>query len=250
MITKSNANRHTLILLAWTVACVLLRAHAANSFFLVDQRHDLSNAYEGYHNIRAYPPVQEFVPSVGALDAVDIWTLDLGYPSTNGAGATLQASILSDAVNGTVLAESEPVVLPDNWDGPSRFVLREQLLLEPGRSYAIALRVLDGDTWGIRNYGELFPSYPFGRYFIGGIAVDSFDIWFRTIVNFVPPFLAIDSHRTIRWQGIPSLPYTVWRSADLSHWSIAGTARASSRDFSFSEEHPDSGALFYRVSYP
>jgi hypothetical protein len=149
-----------------------------------------------------------------------------------------------------VLAESEPVVLPDNWDGPSRFVLKDQLLLEPGRSYAIGLRILDGDAWGIRSYGQLFPSYPFGRYFIGGIAVDSFDIWFRTIVNFVPPSLAIDSRQTIRWQGIPSLPYTVWRSADLSHWSIAGTARASSRDFSFSEEHLDLGPLFYRVSYP
>lgn len=124
---------------------MLLTAQAADSFFLVDQRHDLPNAYEAYHNIRTYPPVQEFVPTLGALDAVDIWTLDLGYPNTNGIGATLQATILTEATNGTVIAESLPVVLPDYWDGPSRFVFKEQLLLKPGRTYAIALKVLEGD---------------------------------------------------------------------------------------------------------
>jgi len=247
-ICKPDYRKH--ILLVWSVSCLLLPGHAADSFFLVDQRHDLPDAYEAYHNIRSYPPVQEFVPTLGALDAVDVWTLDLGYPNTNGAGATLQVIILTNAVDGIAVAESEPVVLPDNWDGPSRFVLRDQVLLEPGRTYALAVKVLEGDVWGIRSYGQLFPSYPLGRYFIGGTPVDSLDIWFRSIVNFAAPALTIDSLATLRWQGIPSLPYTIWKSPDMLNWSIAGTARASSRDFSFSEKLPGSGPLFYRVSYP
>lgn len=187
---------------------------------------------------------------VSACQVMNVPRPPAGYPNTNGIGATLQATILTEATNGTVIAESVPVVLPDYWDGPSRFVFKEQVLLKTGRTYAIALKVLEGDFWGIRSYGELFPPYPPGRYFINGVAVDSFDIWFRTVVRFTPPSLTLDPSATLRWQGIPSLPYTVWSSPDFANWSNIGIAQSSSRDFSFTNQPPDSRAVFYRISYP
>ncbi|HMP84659.1 MAG TPA: hypothetical protein PKA41_18345 [Verrucomicrobiota bacterium] len=223
----------------------------AQQDYFIDQRHDLEE-FEATHSIQGLSPVvQEFTPSIGALDVVEIWTQDGSNPVTNGVGATLQVWIRDDTTNGTILAESQPLALPDGWDGPARFVFTNLVWLEGAKRYAMELKVLSGNNWLVRSHGSLFPPpYPAGRYFLGSSVSTQTDMWFRTGVRVPSPHAHLEYPHRLRWQGIPSMSYRVWRSTNLLDWTEAGTVFLNSTNFLFTNLVTAGSATFYRVSQP
>jgi hypothetical protein len=219
--------------------------------YAVDQAHDLPEAFEGSHSLIAYPTItQEFTPTHSALNVVEIYTRDWGMPAGNGLGATLAATIRADTTNGAVLAVSGPVVLPDGWEGVSRFEFAELVPLTPGNRYALEVRLLAGDNWGVDSYGLLWPSYAGGRYFVGPHQVNGTDMWFRTGVRPPPVRLVSEGAQIIRWEGIPPLYYSVWKSTTLTNWAWVGWAQPASGSYAFTNQAPGSGAVFFQVSFP
>jgi hypothetical protein len=192
----------------------------------VDQQHDWPNETEAYHSIQALAPVvQEFTPALSALDVVEIWTQDLGFSAGNGVGATLEVWLRQDTTNGPVLAISAPLVLPDGWNALSRFNFTNLVWLTPQTRYALELRVLAGDNWGVNSHGNLFPpAYSRGRYFLAGRPVEDIDMWFRTGLRIPAPVVAL-AKGELRWQGVSPLAYRVWGSVDLKDWAKSAHSR-------------------------
>ena len=229
--------------------CLLWVAGSALGTELIDQRHDMPDAYEGSHSIQLVGPIrQEFTPAVGALDFVDVWTEDMGFVTPGSLGATLQLLLLDNATNGQALAGSAQIALPNNWEGVARFSFTNTVWLVPGNVYALEVRVVEGDNWGLISYGDLFPErYAGGRYFLNGRAVASADMWFRTGLRIVGPQLALEHGVGLRWGGVPALSYGVWGSADLENWTELGRLTATTTNCLFTNIVSGQERLFYRV---
>ena len=242
---------HLLVAFEFAALC----GSTATAFSLdyrIDQGHDWPNEIEAYHSIQALSPVvQEFTPALGALDVVEIWTQDLGTVQSNGTGATLEVWIRDNATNGTVLGVSAPLVLPDGWNGPSRFNFTNPVWLTPEVRYAIELRVIAGDNWGVNSHGSLFPPvYPRGRYFLAGKPTDATDMWFRTGLQVAAPLVVLEPGNGLRWQGVPPLTYRVWGSVNLQDWGEVGQVTATSTNCAFSNIVFTEPHLFFKVSQP
>ena len=218
---------------------------------IIDQRHDMPDAYEGHHSIQLVGPiVQEFLPAIGALDFVDVWTQDIGFVVPGSPGAIVQVLVLDNATNGQPLAQTAPLALPNNWEGVSRFSFTNTVWLTPGNVYALQVRVLEGDNWGVISYGDLFPErYPGGRYFLNGRAMANADMWFRTGLRLSPPHLALEHGSRLRWHGVPPLTYRIWGSFDLLDWSALGSLSATTTNYVFTNVI-SANHLFYRVTFP
>lgn len=219
--------------------------------YRVDQQHDWPNQFEAYHSIQGLAPVvQEFTPAIGALDVVEIWTQDLGNQQNNGVGATLQAVLHEAAASGSVLAVSAPLMLPDGWNAPSRFDFTNVVWLTPEARYALELRVLAGDNWGVNSHGLLFPpAYSRGRYFLAGQPTDALDMWFRTGLRMPSPQLVMEQGG-LRWQGVPPLNYRVWGSINLRDWGEIGQLTSTTTNYWFTNLASGEPKLFFRVSQP
>jgi hypothetical protein len=217
----------------------------------IDQRHDLPE-FEATHSIQALSPVvQEFTPSIGGLDVIEIWTEDGSFPVTNGVGATLQVWLRDDTTNGTVIAASQPRQLRDGWNFLTSFHFTNIVWLEPAKRYAIEVKVLSGDNWLIHSHGDLFaPPYPGGRYFLGGTVTERSDMWFRTGVRVPRPRIVLEHQQGLRWLGIPSLSYRVWSSPNLLDWTESGRVFLNTTNFFFTNIVHDAPARFYRVTQP
>lgn len=219
--------------------------------YVIDQAHDLPDVIEGIHSLRGYPSItQEFTPTFGALDIIEVYTRDWGNPRTNGLGATLQVSLRENSTNGALVAISAPLALPDDWLGPSQFLFPQLAWLTPGKRYAIELRLLQGDNWGVDSYGTFGPPYDGGRYFVGTNLIASADMWFRTGVRVPGARLVLERERVLRWEGIPPLLYSVWTSSNLTNWTHAGFAQSATPNYSFTNSTGDAAMLFYKVSFP
>lgn len=219
--------------------------------YVVDQAHDLLDTVEDIHSLIAYPTItQEFTPTYRALNVVEIYTRDWSSPTMNGTGGTLQVTVREDTTNGTVLAVSEPLELPDGWEGPSRFHFADLVWLTPGNRYAIEVRLLAGNNWGVDSHGEFAPPYAGGRYFVGPHLVTGADMWFRTGVRPPATKLKLESERVLAWPGIPPLPYRVWMSTTLTNWQFAGIIQSTADTYRFTNEASTAGQIFYKVSFP
>ena len=219
--------------------------------YVLDQAHDDLHAREGIHSLVGYPTVtQEFTPTFGALNVVEIFTQDWSFPVTNGIGATLQVTIRNDTTNGAVLGVSAPLNLPDGWEGPSRFRFPELVWLTAGKRHAIEVRLIAGNNWGVESYGAFAPPYPGGRYFVGPHLVTDADMWFRLGVSPPAVKLGLGDARVIAWQGIPPLSYSVWWSTSLTNWSFAGAIQSAVNDYRFTNRVEGAAQQFFKVSFP
>lgn len=224
---------------------------ATTVIYTVDQAHDWPGVIEATHSLVAYPSVtQEFTPTLGALDVVEVYTRDWSFPVTNGVGGTLQANIREDSTNGAILAVSAPLELPDGWEGPSRFLFPNLVWLTPGKRFAIEVRLLAGNNWGVDSYGTFAPPYDGGRYFVGPHQLSGKDMWFRTGVRAPNVRLVLDRERVVRWSGIPPLTYRLWSSTNLADWIPAGFVQSDTPDYAFTNGAGAAPSMFYKVSFP
>jgi hypothetical protein len=238
----------SLLVLVGMAAC---QSEIRGADYRVDQQHDWPNEADAIHSIQGRGPiVQEFTPSIGALDVVEIWTQDFGLPQGNGVGATLEVLLREDTINGPVLATSAPLTLPDGWDGPSRFHFTNVVWLTPEARYALELRAITGDNWGVNSHGDLFPpTYSRGRYFVAGRPTDALDMWFRTGVRMPTPELVMEKEG-LRWQGVPPLNYRIWTSINLQEWGEIGQLASTTTNYLFTNFARGKPKLFIRVSQP
>ena len=237
------------VLLLFALTVILPAAQPLDYF--VDQRHDLPE-FEATHSIQALSPVvQEFTPSIGGLDVIEIWTEDGSFPVTNGGGATLQLWLRDDTTNNALLAASRPLALPDGWNGPARLLFTNIVWLEGAKRYAMELKVLSRDNWLVRSHGDLFPPpYPAGRYFLRGAATERSDMWFRTGVRVPRPDIHLEYPHRLRWLGIPSMSYRVWSSTNLVEWIESGRVLLHTTNFVFTNLVTDTPRSYYRVTQP
>lgn len=219
--------------------------------YRVDQQHDWPNQVEQIISIQVYAPiVQEFTPAIGALDVVEIWTEDFGSSGGNGLGAKLELLLREDTTNGPVLATSAPLTLPDGWNAPSRFSFTNVVWLTPESRYALELRVISGDNWGVHSHGQLAPpTYSRGRYFVAGQATETQDMWFRTGIRMPSPQLVMEEGG-LRWQGVPPLNYRIWGSVNLREWGEIGQLTSQTTNYWFTNMALAEPKLFFKVSQP
>lgn len=236
-----------LLLIALTASFLAAQPHD----YFIDQRHDLPE-FEATHSIQGLSPVvQEFTPSIGALDVIEIWTEDASFPVTNGLGATLQVWLRDDTIHGSILAASEPRALPDGWNGVTQLVFTNIVWLEAAKRYAMELKVLSGNNWMVRSHGDLFPPpYPAGRYFLAGVPTERADMWFRTGLRVPRPHLTLEYPHGVRWLGIPSMSYRVWSSTNLLEWIESGRLFQNTTNFFFTNILTGAPHTFYRVTQP
>ena len=128
---------------------------------------------------------QEFVPSLSALDAVELALSDQ-HPG-NGVGMFLFVRIRAGNVTGLILGQSANVSIPDQPTTAEvvvHFDLESTIPLTPGAIHVIELVSTSGETLGIAGTGFRVDAYPAGRSILGGaIYTDPtkspFDLWFR-----------------------------------------------------------------------
>lgn len=238
----------TLFVIVGSIAC---QSVTQGADYRVDQQHDWPNQVDAIHSIQGLAPiVQEFTPAIGALDTVEIWTEDFAYPQGNGVGATLQLMLREGTTDGPVLATSEPLMLPDGWNGPSRFHFTNVVWLTPEVRYALELQAIAGDNWGVHSHGDLIPpTYSRGRYFVAGRPTDALDMWFRTGVRMPSPQLVI-AREGLCWQGVLPLTYRVWGSINLREWGEIGQLMSTTTNYLLTNLARSEPRLFFRVSQP
>jgi hypothetical protein len=136
---------------------------------------DQANIYPeggGWNIIELGPVGQEFVPTMNALDVVELWTEDANLPS----GVDLQVHIHSSTITGPIMGTSSTTTLPDDFKGVTRFDFPETVILAPGELYVLEVIVVSGDGWLV---GWNSDSYPNGSAIDLGVPNGQADLWFR-----------------------------------------------------------------------
>src|SRR5436190_18779542 len=110
---KPTSRRATLCLLM-TVA-----ANGQGSFLYDQQSSTTEGNYVGIFSIQFHMPVQSFTPSLSAVDFVRLALNDNN--SFSGTGATVYVNLRSDALDGPILASTEPVCMPNGFTGFTNF---------------------------------------------------------------------------------------------------------------------------------
>lgn len=157
------------------IAAASADAHA----YTVDQSYTPAN-HTGLHSIQFMGRIgQEFVPTLPALDVVELITSD--FNQSNGLGATLEVQIWSaTAGNPFVNLEgtSNQVSLPDMAFGEvlTHFDFPASVALTPGNLYVLEVVALPGsDNWAVATDN---PGYAAGRGILLGAAELLLDVWF------------------------------------------------------------------------
>ena len=141
------------------------------AWYRVDQA---SESTSGGVNVILYFPVgQEFVPSLSALDVVQLWLMG-GY-SYSGPGEFI-VNVRSETINGAIVGTSRVTTLPERYVGVASFEF-ERVALTAGQTYVIELVQLSGQNWLVGN-GH-FTAYTLGRMIQQGRPMDTNDLWFR-----------------------------------------------------------------------
>ena len=142
--------------------------------YLVDQVNfwDLTGGYGAINTAYATPIGQEFIPATHALDVVE-----LRFSSEDTRGR-VQVRIRDGSMSGPVLAESEPVDVPQSRDVyPVALFHFDHLMLTPQHVYALEIVNISGPNvmvmWGGDRYSR-------GRVTLFGNVNERGDLWFRT----------------------------------------------------------------------
>jgi hypothetical protein len=121
------------------------------------------------------PIGQSFTPS---LSAVGFVRLNLSDAITrNGVGAAVYVNLRTDSITGPVLGSTDPVSMPDNFDGLADFLFSAPVPVTAGATYYLQPVVLAGDTWRVGVF--LGDRYPSGTEYYQGAVLQNFDFWFR-----------------------------------------------------------------------
>ena len=147
------------------------------TFFQVDQMYNPSGSPGSWHNILSYTPVgQEFVPSLNALDIVQL-RVGSAY-SPNHPTAEFIVNIRSGTITGPIAGTSDTLALAVPFDDIATFVF-DRIWLTAGETYVIELKQLSGWNWLI-GHDSVSPFYYSGRLILDGNPWNNNDAWFRT----------------------------------------------------------------------
>lgn len=162
----------------------------------IDQQY-LPITGQGYNTgVSSNLPIgQEFTPTIGALDFVDLFIGDAG--SDAGPGASFEVNIRAGSIGGTILGTSNVAFVADGTNTGvglyedfvvTRFTFDATVILTPGLVAVIEVVQLPPITPPNNNFlvygGPLTNStYAGGRAIIDGAAASAFDFAFRQGVN-------------------------------------------------------------------
>jgi hypothetical protein len=137
------------------------------TIYYVDQENDYQGG--GAQNLSYYAPMgQEFVPSLSALDIVEVWL--------NGYAGKFVVRIRPETIIGAVLAVSDTLVVPGGFKGVAAFEF-ERVSVIPQQLYVMEIVQVSGGEWLIGNTGR--STYPLGRQILSGQPRENNDLWFR-----------------------------------------------------------------------
>jgi hypothetical protein len=207
---RADRGRRTRSLRVHLAAClaVTLAASGTAAADLIDQSY-LPTTGQGF-NLEAsenLPLGQEFQPTLGSLNFVDLWIGDAG---TNASiGANVQVNIRAGTITGAILGTSTAHV-PDNLNlgggtALTRFLFASPVTLTPGSTYVIDASQIapivitppaDNNINFLWYGGPLNAStYPNGRAIVSGTPQPNFDFGFQEGLTSAavpePSFLAL-----------------------------------------------------------
>ncbi len=117
---------------------------------------------------------QSFTPSLSTVGFVQLRQFDIN--PGNSLGATLLVNLRANAINGTILGASTPVVFNDGFVGSVNFFFASAISVVPNTTYFFETVVQSGDTWGATTLGD---DYPNGAFYGSGFPFSAADLWFR-----------------------------------------------------------------------
>jgi hypothetical protein len=156
------------------VAAVLFAAAAtvAAAADLVDQE-NVSGDFVADPGLNAFAPVgQEFVPSLQAVDFVEVFISNPYSSLTSAVGVELHV----DTIGGTLLGSTGATEVPRSHHGPIRCSFTETVQLDPGARYVFLIQELAGVEVTLMATPDLYPQ---GRFIFWGEPYTEFDAWFR-----------------------------------------------------------------------
>ncbi len=169
--------------------------------YIIDQSQTtaLFSGAGGFSSITYMGPIgQEFVPTLDALDFVELATADGDID--NGQGAQLQLLIHADTIQGEILGSSAIASVPDNFEDITRFEFSTPVQLVPGNRYVIEIVLVSGDNWTVYSNHVYPDAYPAGRIIYYGIPYENEnpgvpmpDFWFTEGVRrYLPQTVSVD----------------------------------------------------------
>ncbi|MGD0262600.1 MAG: hypothetical protein ABSD29_22780 [Verrucomicrobiota bacterium] len=157
------------------VCCLALGARCQG--LLIDQENEPSTTFLAYFNLSfpgATPIGQEFVPSLGSLDFVDLMTYGGG---DSGATGTFEVRIHEGSSTAPVMAASTPTERTDGSEALTHFVFPSPVPLTPGDLYVMEFVEDAGSSgWGLG--ADPLAGYPAGQMIYGGAERNDYDLWF------------------------------------------------------------------------
>jgi hypothetical protein len=168
-------------------ALFALTAHGQGTFVYDQQSSDESLPGEAVAGIQAYQPIgQSFTPALSAVGFIRLQLLD---PNPgNGLGAVILIHLRANSINGTILASTEMVSLPDGTPGPASFVnflFSAPVAVAPNTTYYFQPVVQSGD---VMLAGRYIPGtdYLGGTEYLQGQPGND-DLWFREGIRVPEP---------------------------------------------------------------
>ena len=173
MISRKLTYGATLLLLMIFVA---IRSAKADTIF--DQTNTTLPLGTLCQNLAVFSPLsQSFTPTLTSLNFVNLLTVD--------GSATVEVNIGLGSISGTILATSQPTVIPLSLvTSVSSFSFSTPVTLIAGDLYVIEPFVVSGDTLvGSTDTN----SYAGGTQILGGIAQPNNDLWFQEGISTPEP---------------------------------------------------------------
>ena len=134
------------------------------STFIYDQQSATNRDILGYGiTVQPSQPIgQSFTPTLSSIGFVQLEFVDSAR--SNGIGATVSVDLWAGSIGGTLLGQTDPVFMPDNFSfGITNFFFSTPVALTPGTTYFLQPITEPGSdsNWTIINNVYNYPGEPF-----------------------------------------------------------------------------------------
>lgn len=156
-----------------------IKRNAISPAFVVDQS-NVSLDKPFYYNIYHTPMGQEFVPTLHAIDAIELNIADASC-NNNGAGdgGELRLRIREAKITGKILGESDIIHFDNCFSGIKRFDFPAFVGVNPGQKYVIELVYVSGNSSLFYMDNGPYPNYNAGGFILNGKIEKGMDMWFK-----------------------------------------------------------------------
>jgi len=177
--------------------------------FIVDQSN--AGSVTGFITIDASPIGQEFVPTIGSLDVVELYLHH--FFAGDGLSNQVEVTIRSGSITGPILGTSQVVTVGDfGQEGIVDFQFPSTISLNPGSLYVIQLVDLNGPG-NVEGLGTTqFAAYSDGQAIYDGIPDPTRDFYFEEGPSSLPPPTVPEpSSWILGAMGAASISALAWR---------------------------------------